>query len=145
MARSANHFIRLNTVAKADLAWWRCFLASWNGCSFFPLPTPSTHVFSDTSGSYSCCAVAEPLGWFYFQWPESWMAVDIAAKELVPIVFAATLWGECWRSQHVCFHSDNMAVVAILTSRTAGTPLLMHLLRCFSFYYCFNYTCVHTL
>ena len=67
----------------------------------------------------------------------------LTSKELVPIVFAAALWGESWRSQHVCFHSDNMAVVAILT---AGTPLLMHLLRCFSFYsayYCFHYTCVH--
>ena len=149
MARSANHFNSLNTVVKADLAWWRCFCASWSGCSFFPLPTPSAHVFSDASGSYSCGAVAEPLGWlgwFYFQWPESWVAVDIAAKELVPIVFAAALWGERWRSRNVCFHSDNMAVVAILTSRTAGTPLLMHLLRYFSFYsayYCFNYTCVH--
>lgn len=59
---------------------------------------------------------------------------------------AAALWGGRWRSQHVCFHSDNMAVVAIMASRTAGTPLLMHLLRCFSFYcayHGFHYTCVH--
>ena len=62
------------------------------------------------------------------------MGVDISTKELVPVVVAAAIWGRHWSGQHVCFHTDNMAVVAIITSRTAKPPLLMHLLRCFSFY-----------
>lgn len=39
-----------------------------------------------------------------------------------------------WSGKHIQFHSDNMAVVAILKKRTAKTPMLMHLLRRFSLY-----------
>ena len=67
-------------------------------------------------------------------------------EKLVPVVVAAALWGVLWRGKHVCFHSDNMAVVSILSTKTAKSPPLMHLLRCFSFYcalYCINVSCVH--
>ena len=55
-------------------------------------------------------------------------------------------WGGLWRGKHICFHSDNMAVVSILSKKTAKSPHLMHLLRCLSFYcafYCVNVSCVH--
>jgi hypothetical protein len=60
----SNYYIRLTTGAKADLAWWRCFLQSWNGSSFFPLPTPSYRVYFDASGSWGCGAITCGLGWF---------------------------------------------------------------------------------
>jgi hypothetical protein len=48
--------------------------------------------------------------------------------------------GGHWAGKHICFHSDNMAVVAVLTSLTAQSPLLMHLLRCLSFFSaCFSF------
>ena len=50
------------------------------------------------------------------------------------MVVAAAIQGKHWSSKHICFLSDNMAVMATISSRTAKTPLLMHLLRCFSFY-----------
>lgn len=80
------------------------------------------------------------------QWQGTWQDEDITAKELVPIAVAAGLWGRSWTGRHVCFHSDNMAVVAILNKRTARTPTLMHLLRCFSFYaayFRFHFTVKH--
>ena len=92
------------------------------------------HPGSDASGTYGCGAFVDALGWFQIEWPQGWEGVDIVVKELVPVVVAAALWGHQWQSQHICFHSDNMAVVAVLNSRTAWTPHLMHLLRCFSFY-----------
>ena len=122
------------------------FLQSWNGSSFFPLPTPTCHVYSDASGTYGSGAFADTVGWFQVKWPEGWEEVDISAKELVPVVIAAALWGHGWQGQHICFHSDNMAVVATINSKTARVPLLMHLLRCFSFYssyFRFHYSCVH--
>ena len=76
-----------------------------------------------------------------------WEEIDILVKQLVPVVVAAALWGGLWRGKHICFHSDNMAVVSILSTKTAKSPPpLMHLLRCFSFYcalYCINVSCVH--
>ena len=139
-------FVRLNLGARADLAWWKCFLQNWNGSSFFPLPVPATHVHSDASGSYGCGAVSDDLNWFQVQWPTHWADVDISAKELAPVVIAAAIWGSRWESKHICFHSDNMAVVAVLNTRSAKSPLLMHLLRCFAFYsayFRFHFTARH--
>ena len=42
--------VRLTVGARADLAWWKCFLHRWNGSLFFPLPNPSDHVYYDASG-----------------------------------------------------------------------------------------------
>ena len=68
------------------------------------------------------------------KWPASWNSTHIAAKELVPIVIAAALWGPHWHGRCIGFRTDNMAVVEVLHSRTASDPLLMHLLRCLVFY-----------
>ena len=71
------------------------------------------------------------LGWFQLEWSENWNRVHIAAKELVPIVIAAALWGPHWHGSCILFRTDNMAVVEVLRSHSA---LLMHLLRCLVFY-----------
>jgi hypothetical protein len=144
--KAPHHHIRLTAGARADMAWWKCFLQHWNGSSFFPPPNPSVHVFSDASGSYGCGAFSEDAGWFKMEWPEDWLEVDISVKELVPVVVAAAIWGGLWAGKHICFHVDNMAVVAVLNSRTAKDPRLMHLLRCFSFYsgyFRFHFSAVH--
>ena len=100
------------------------------------LPTPHSlyQVYSDASGNFGCGAFTRDLGWFQNKWPESWEETDIASKELVPVVVVAGIRGKHWSGKDVCFHSDNTAVVAIVNSRTAKASLLMHLLRCFSFY-----------
>ena len=64
---------------------------------------------------------------FQVSWLDECERVDISVKELLPVVVAAALWGNTWQGKHIHFHSDNMAVVAILHSRTAKTPELMHL------------------
>ena len=61
---------------------------------FFPQRyTASVDVFTDASGSFGCGGVLMSSQWFNFAWPESWAAVDISVKELVPVVVAASLWG----------------------------------------------------
>ena len=40
LLRLAHQYICLNASARADLLWWRTFLQSWNGTSFFPNRTP---------------------------------------------------------------------------------------------------------
>ena len=144
--KAPHHFVRLGAGARADLVWWKCFLQNWSGSSFFPLPNASHNVYSDASGTYGCGAVVDSLGYFQLEWPLGWEEIDISVKELVPVVVAAALWGGLWRGKHICFHSNNMAVVSILSTKTAKSPHLMHLLRCFSFYcafYCINVSCVH--
>ena len=146
-AHRSRHFIHLTAGAKADLLWWKVFLQVWNGLSFFPrTAATSVEVTSDASGSFGCGAFSPHHGWFQLTWPESWTSTNIAAKELVPIVLAASLWGPYWHREGVCFRSDNMAVVDVLCSRTARDPLLMHLLRCLVFYaaiYQFDFRAEH--
>ena len=135
--RASHHYIRLNAGARADLTWWRVFLQDWNGTSFFPTMATAAEVTSDASGAYGCGAFSSSHGWFQLQWPDSWSPINIAVKELVPIVMAAAIWGHHWQRSCVRFRSDNMAVVNILNSRTSKDQLLMHLLRCLVFYSAF--------
>ena len=140
------HNLRLNLSAKADIKWWGMFLSNWNGRSFFPVPIASIHVTSDASGCFGCGGFSIPHGWFQAQWPDRWRDTHITAKELLPVVIAAALWGDKWAGQCVCFNSDNMAVVDLLRSRTTKDTLVMHLLRCLSFYaafYRFNFESRH--
>jgi hypothetical protein len=144
-AKLPYHHVRLSAGAKADILWWRHFLQSWSGLAFFPQPQASTHVYSDASGSWGCGAIAEGLGWLQLPWPAGY-ELDISAKELVPVVLAAALWGPQWARQHICFHSDNMAVVSVLKSRAAKSLPIAHLLRCLAFYsafYGFHFSAEH--
>ena len=129
------HYIHLDRTAQADLRWWACFLHHWNGRAFFPQPlAPVVHVYTDASGSFGCGGVVPPSHWFQIIWPPRWADVDISVKELLPIVVASAIWGKSWRLSRVCFHTDNMAVVAMLQNRTARDPVARHLLRCLYFY-----------
>ena len=134
MDRAPYHYIRLTAGAKADILWWKVFLRNWNGRSFFPATAPSQEITSDASGSFGCGAFSRPQGWFQLAWPEQWWGVDITAKELLPVVLAAAMWGNNWRRARVCFRCDNMAVVNLLKSCTSKDCVLMHLLRCLVFY-----------
>ena len=123
-----NHYTRLNLDTRADIAWWQCLLQHWNGCSFFPPAAPSCQVSSDASGSFRCGAYSADLGlWFQLSWPQSWSSNSIAAKELVPIVISAALWGPHWSGKHVRFHCDNEAVVTVIENRVARNDTLIDL------------------
>ena len=146
-ARRHYHHVHLDGIVRADLLWWKYFLQSWNGTMFFqPLSVPRVHVHSDASGSFGCGALLSQSHWFQLSWPRSWDAVDITTKELLPIVLAAAIWGREWHGQAVCFHTDNMGVVAILQKRSANNAMALHLLRCLYFYaafYRFEYVSQH--
>ena len=67
-------------------------------------------------------------------------------SDLVPVVMAAAVWGHQWQGCHVCFHSDNMAVVSVLVNRAAKDERMNHLLRTLFFYaayYKFHFSAEH--
>ena len=140
------HYIRLNLATRADLAWWAFFLQEWNGVSLLQYRHPLVHVFSDASGSFGCGAVVPNGAWFNQEWPSCWSEKDISAKELIPIVLAAALWGPHWPGKQVLFHTDNLAVVQVIKNMNAANQLLCNLLRCLYFYaahYRFTFTAEH--
>ena len=63
------------------------------------------------------------------------MAVNIAVKELLPVVAAAALlWGNTWRGITILVRSDNQAPVTRMSKRTVDDLRMTHLLRCLFFF-----------
>ena len=130
-----SHKVRLNVGCRADIAWWTTFVGQWNGVALFPNLLQGHTLISDASGSWGCGAYIPESGqWFQIRWPNSWASVNIAVKELLPIVAGAAIWGSSWKGTVVLIQSDNQAVVSCLSSRSARDPHLAHLLRCLFFF-----------
>ena len=119
-------FVHLNSVARADLAWWSCFSQAWHGTSLIVKDDwPSVSVYTDASSTFECCAVCSNGRWFQIEWPPDWAHIDISVKEMVPIVCAAAVWGQYWFRHRITFYSDNAAVVAVLQRRSARDQQLL--------------------
>ena len=130
------HWVRLSEEFRSDLAWWRTFLQVWNGRSFMDAKwqrsQPDIVFASDASGAWGYGAVWGKQ-WLQGQWIDSWDQVNIATKELVPVVVGCAVWGAHWRQKVVLNQCDNMAVVDVIRSQKSKDPTIMHLLRCLHF------------
>ena len=145
VARQPHQFVRLTRGAKGDIFWWLYFLKRWNGRSFFPQGVPSVHIYTNASGSFGCGGFQQTGHWFKLAWPCD-LHRSIAALELIPVVVAATLWGDNWQGKLVCFHSDNEAEVSVLNKGHAQDVALTHLMRCLAFlaaFHGFHFSSVH--
>ena len=126
--KSLDHHIHLSPAARADISWWSTFIRSWNGISLLPPPSPSQHIYTDASCSWGCRALCGQK-WFQVPWPFEWSEVNIAHKEIVPILLAVACWGPSWRGERILYHSDNAAVVYAINKGSACDPQLMHILH----------------
>ena len=91
-------------------------------------------VTSDASGSWGCGVYLSSGEWFQLCWPDSWKAVNITVKELLPIVLGAALWGKQWRGGAVRCCCNNAAVVDILKAGRSKDEQVMHLMRSLFFF-----------
>ena len=113
--------------------FWKTFAAHWNGTSLIIHPNSrKVTLTSDASGSWGCGAWHDQK-WFQLQWDATNSQLHIAAKELIPIIVAATIWGHLWLGSRVITHGDNSAVVSIINSRYCKDTCLMQMLRCLFF------------
>ena len=144
--RRDDHPIRLNREFQQDLTWWQEPFQTWDGLSFFCMPTwaplPDLQVSSDASGSLGYGAIFKSH-WFCGAWSAMQRSSSIAYKELFPIVIAASLSGSQWVSRQVEFLCDNESVVAVLksgTSRDQSLMLLLHYLSMLAIRHSFSFT-----
>ena len=134
-----NHYVKLKSDFKSDLAWWECFLEHWNGLSMMESlhhkQAPSAVWHTDASGSWGCGAYWGGMGqWIQAQWNRDWLSKNITLKEIIPIVLATAMWGRQCSHKHVLVYCDNMAAVQIMASKTSKEQGIMHLLRCLHFF-----------
>ena len=133
VAKMRHHHIRLNAEFRADMAWWRVFSARWNGASLVVHPgSREVDLISDASGGWGCGAW-QGSHWFQIEWGDQLRELHIAAKELIPVIVAAIVWGDSWKGCRVTAHCDNSAVVSVLNSRYCQDQMLMQMLRCLFF------------
>ena len=130
-----SHKTRLGLEARADIAWWDLFLDKWNGVAFFKCSTRVVRIVSDASGTWGCAAINKGSGqWLQIQWPRAWRNINIAVKELLPVVLATAVWGSHWNNATIMFSIDNQAAVSALSRRKARDRHLAHLIRCLFFF-----------
>ena len=123
------HHIRLNKDFLSDLTWWNIFAKHWNGAALISGSHDNDIILTtDASGSWGCgawCGTA----WFQLQWNAKSQCLQIAVKELIPVLIASFLWGDKWRGHNVLLYCDNEAVVLILNKRYSKDPYMAHMLR----------------
>ena len=116
--------VRLNQAARADIEWWWQFSRRWNGVAMMVAVNrraPECDVVSDASGSWGCGAVFRRQ-WFQLEWAGlgTTQGYGIMAKELLPIVVAAAVWGSEWAGKTVRARCDNQSVVATVNLQGGG-------------------------
>ena len=135
---SLNHWICLDLEFRADVMWWHVFVDQWNGMSLFVAHVYQAAImvmFTDASGSWGCGAT-DGNNWFQYARHHNWSDVNIATKELVPIIQAVSICGGHWANTRISFHSDNIAVVEVMQFSFSKDSKIMHLLQCL------HYLCV---
>ena len=135
VGKHLEHFIRLNREARSDVEWWFQFSAEWNGVAMLratQAAQATASVTSDASGGWGCGAYWGSQ-WFMLPWEGPIKQCHITAKELVPIVVAAAVWGKGWQGQTVQVWCDNTAVVNIINRGSSRDKDAMHLARCLAF------------
>ena len=79
-------------------------------------------------GLWCCGAVTNTGQWFQVQWPESWSEINIAIKEMVPVVISVAIWGREWAKSLLLVRTDNMACPHSRNSQrpAADAPAVLH-------------------
>ena len=131
---------------RADLLWWRRFVADWNGVSVLhdpfwcapsrPVPhsAPIRHLFTDASSEgYGAVFGAE---WFAGLWSSKQLASAYRVKdismpylELLSVALAVSTWGPVMRGLRMVVHSDCKPAVFAFESQSVQNAHLMCLVR----------------
>ena len=130
--REKHHFVTWSPGAHEDLVWWAKTLSQWCGTRLLTFRTwrceADICASSDASGAIGFGLVCG-REWSYGFWSDRDKTLDICVLELLPIVFAAVLWGHCWQRKRVLFYCDNWAIVQSTSSGLPRDALLATLLR----------------
>ena len=125
------YFIRISREARKDLHIWLKFLQHYSGKTIIrDIPDTDSrriHMYSDASGWGFGATFGSQ--WIQGQWPSDWKNFNIAFLEFFPIYVIIAMFAEKLLNSRITFHTDNMAVVAIINQQTCKCPLIMVPLR----------------
>lgn len=132
------YHVRISLEMRLDLHMWLCFFSEYNGISMFNdrfwSSNADVELFTDSAGGKGKGFGVYFKGhWCQGRWPEEWhtrgFTSNITAMELFPILVAITIWGEQLRNKKLKMNCDNQSVVAILSSSTSKSKVVMCIVR----------------
>ena len=114
--------IKFTSEFVKDLTWFKTFLASYNGVTFYDIRPLQDQIHLDASltglgGVFNNMVYSIPI-------PKGYMDYNIAHVEMVNVVVALKIWGQCWANKRIKIYCDNKAVVDILTYGRARDAIM---------------------
>ena len=105
--------IKVTSDFTKDLIWFKTFLASYNGVTFYDVRPLQDQIHLDAcltglGGAFTNMVYFIPI-------PKDYLGYNIAHLEMINVVVAFKVWGQCWANKRIKIHCDNKAVVDILT------------------------------
>ena len=129
------YFICISREARKDLHIWLEFLQHYSGKSIIrdipDIDSRCIHMYSNASGWGFRATFGSQ--WIQGQWPGDWKHFNIAFLEFLPIYIIIAMFVEKLHDSPITFHTDNMAVSAIINQQTSKCPLIMLPLRKLNF------------
>lgn len=114
-----------------DLQLWLSFLRSYNGITMIYTAPPFTNEEIGLYTDASNMGFAATFGshWIQGHWNPLWRQLNIAVRELYPILAIVGIFGHLWKNHTIIFNCDNQAIVASINKQSARDPTIMKLLR----------------
>ena len=123
--------LRILPETRQVLLWWKRFLPSYNGVSFF-LEYEWTHAV-DFGVETDACNFGAGGFWgphyFFERFDENTKSCSIAVRELIAVFLACKAWASQWKRKKILFRSDNTAVEAAVNKRRVKDRTLMAWIR----------------
>ena len=129
--RKLESTVLISDEMSLDLQLWLAFLRDYNGVTLIQTnPTCSNQkiqLYTDASD----LGFAGSLGrhWIQGRWTDKWKGLNIAVRELYPIVVLVGIFAHKLRNHDIIFNCDNQAIVACINKQTSRSPSIMTLLR----------------
>ena len=116
------HIIVLNQEFFKDLAWFNTFLNSYNGVTMYQVTPLYNKIFLDASlqgmdGCFNNYVYSLPI-------PLGFKNYNIVQLEMINVMVALKIWGQCWSNKCIRIFCDNLAVVEVLTFGKAKDAIL---------------------
>ena len=123
--------VEISDGTRQDLQLWLSFLQSFNGVVMIqknpPCQNEAIGLYTDASnqgfgGIYG-------TQWIQGEWNPVWRQLNIAVRELYPILAVVGIFGHLWRNHTIILNCDNQAIVASINKQSARNATIMKLLR----------------